>query len=1571
MLNIRMALVAAVAVIASSVIANAQSLNVYGVNTMAFPKITVDYVAFDPTGNPITDLQASNFRVSETAQGGSPVDLTASVTHDCKTLQTDPEASIIIILDRSRSMDDDVNGRKRFDYAKDAIKSFVNQIKFVGETRVSLVTFSGTVENTVEWASSAQPIIDSLRLMRVLTNTNYVLPFEDPTKNIYDLFKKRPANLPKYVFFLTDGHPNPGIDAASATKSESKFVADNTQKLMAQGIRFYSITILEPTTYPALESLSKATGGKSIVTKEEQLVDIMQFLALEVQVKKVCQITWISPFTCTEQGRRRVAGITMLRGTNPTANVQIFTPSSSVAGVDISAPVLFCGDPAPNQTSFANVTLTARGATFAATANTLLPSTFFTVVDWDFPMNQTTFAPFNLPPGGKRVIRVQFKQGATQAFRQAELSFAGFPCPPKVTLVGGTGVVLLQSPIGGELFSTCDSIQIKWAGVLPTQPVNLEYSDDGGTTWKSIEPAATGLVYKWVAPKAGVAYKIRVSVAPLSQYAWATQLGGFGNETPTSVAVVPSGVKVLTTGFFEGNSRFGNTTQTGAAGNIDGYFVELDSDGKIVDPSKVLLLLGTASNEEKLVGCVVDNKGNYYVGGYFSSPAVTFGPYLPSRGPLDTRNFFLFKFDSTGRLEWQVGSRGSNTQGSYAMLTDVGLRYDAAGNVEVIAAGKFQRYVELGLNRSGAIERSSAFPNNQDRDFHVLYDSQGYPRFFAGVKPSTGTGLIYQSKTATDRLNFTYETNAYMGPKDFTPPDIRLGNNSGPGSNDVYVTKKGAAPASSDQSKDVFSVKSPQLEFRPNKLTFSSTPQGLSDSRTAQLTNIGNFDVTVKSIAIAGANAADFTIAGNLIGQPIAAGKSLVVEVIFNPKGTGSRTALVEVIGSCGSPIQMTLEGLASAPCLVESDASTDQGKVPLGQPRQMKVTCMLKNVGPLPISGNLQVVAPDPDVSVLNTGAFTIASGACLDVDIDVKATTPGTKQITINYGLPQALCGDKQSTIKVVIVEPRVTIDSIDLGRIRLLTPANGTISVANLNTEEAEIVSITVSDPANANFSFTTPAPKKLAPGEVVKIPVVYTPQTRGAHTANVVVVIKGKESSPLTGQAKGSGFLPAIAATGYKFAPWTVNTTSPESGKVVIRNTDSESALVINSIAFENPTSPLSFSANPTFPITLQPGDPAIEIPVTFSPQVVGNNTVRVRISHDAKTGPGPIPPFADTIVIVEGLGRDPSSLAPIDFAKTLTCATRKQTIEITNTSAQFDLNCQAPIGTGDVNAFTLDENGAFALKPGQSKTITITFQPQTVGRVAATFSIPNDQNLKLNIGVSGEGINTPVNFSFGNIPEGEIGVTINVPVNVSYSAADFAGAQPTQFNLTLTHDAAAMAFKEIVSFQNGWIITPTRSSGRLDIAASSPVGALAQGMFVTPSFSLYLNADSALPIKLIVTTPLTCLVPVGDQSSVKMGVICFSNGRLVDFNKNLPGLANPRGNPVRDVLTLPYSTGLTLSTTFQVVNAMGTVVLEVHSPVVPSGEYVLEADVSNLSNGLYFVRMVSGPFTATTSFNVIR
>ena len=241
----------------------AQNLSIYNVDPSGFPTVSADYVFFDANGDPQTGFTADDFTVIETHQDGSTVDLSASLTHECVTI--DPEASIILILDRSQSMRDDVNGRIRFEYAKDAIRSFVNQVRFIGETRVCLVTFAGNYEVKVDWTDDRQEIFDTLDLMEPLTSTDYRLPFESPDNNIYEKFRERPVNIPKYAFFLTDGHPNPPIP------DEVKFAEENTQKLLNQAIRFFSVTILEPTTHPTLKAMSDGTGGKSIVTTEDQL----------------------------------------------------------------------------------------------------------------------------------------------------------------------------------------------------------------------------------------------------------------------------------------------------------------------------------------------------------------------------------------------------------------------------------------------------------------------------------------------------------------------------------------------------------------------------------------------------------------------------------------------------------------------------------------------------------------------------------------------------------------------------------------------------------------------------------------------------------------------------------------------------------------------------------------------------------------------------------------------------------------------------------------------------------------------------------------------------------------------------------------------------------------------------------------------------------------------------------------------------------------------------------------------------------------------------------------------------
>lgn len=489
-------------------VGQAQAMLISEPMVQTFPTIRAEAVFFDQFGRRIDDIVPADLRVIETSVAGDTVDLTSTVQVKCNETLAEPEVSVIIVLDESRSMGDSVNGRSRFDYAKDAIKKFLTGMAFVGQTRVSLIAFSGTCRTVVEWASSSKPIIDSLDKLRVRTNTNYVLPFDQPGSNIYSLFLRSPANISKYVVFLTDGYPNPGIEVAHPP-GEAAFVALHSRWLQERQIRFTSITLLEKYTYPALKEFARVSGGRSIVTDEQSISDQMAVLAMELRNRRVCEISWNSPYLCLKGSNKRFALVTLLRNSVPNKYLPYTTPPSGRAGVEISDRVLFCGIGVTSDTPSAIVSIRATSDTAEFTGYSLARSDEFSVVDWDHPSKTLSFAPFRLAPGQTRTLRVQYKWKHNNVASTAYLALNGPLCPQEIKLIGGP-YLRLVSPIGGEIYKSCDTIPIRWAGVDPTTPIWVSYSNDWGQTWNSMAPRATGLEYDWTVPGPGKTYMVRV-----------------------------------------------------------------------------------------------------------------------------------------------------------------------------------------------------------------------------------------------------------------------------------------------------------------------------------------------------------------------------------------------------------------------------------------------------------------------------------------------------------------------------------------------------------------------------------------------------------------------------------------------------------------------------------------------------------------------------------------------------------------------------------------------------------------------------------------------------------------------------------------------------------------------------------------------------------------------------------------------------------------------------------------------------------------------------------------------------
>ncbi|MDZ4746340.1 MAG: choice-of-anchor D domain-containing protein [bacterium] len=1556
----------------TTALATAQTLNVYNVNTSNFPKIKADYVAFDATGNPISGLTAADFRVSETPQGSTARDVTASITHACETIVGDPAASIVLVVDNSNSMSAEVNGKQRFKYVQEALKSFIGRVKFNGETSISIISFSGNSVLVADWQTTALPLTTAIDTMKIGTATRYEAAFES-IPNLYDQFLSRKPTIPKYVFFLTDGTPNPLMD------KPNEFVARNIQKCNAAGIRVFAITILETQAHYTIEQIAKGTGGKSIVTTEDKLVDLYGLLALETQVRSLCSIEWTSPYVCVEQHRNRTATITLLRGTNPTATIGFTTPPNSLASVTVSDPVLFVGDPNPNSSALAIVTITANGAPLRVDNFSLNPSTYFTVVDWNVDAPTPTFAPFTLGAGQSRRIRVQFTQGPTKTFRQASLSLVGSPCPPTIVLVAGTGLVTLQSPIGGELFSTCDTVTIKWAGVLPTQPVTLKYSDDDGATYPNIiANNATGLSYKWLPPQPGVRYRVQVSVSPAKQYQWGKGFGGPDNETASSIAVCQDGSKVYASGYFDGPAKFGNLPPVAnAAGDTEGYFLELDSDGNVV---RLVTLEGSASNDERIIGVITDNECNYYVAGYFSSPNANFGTFPLQLPNLTTRAMFIYKFNQSGSLIWNGNAWGDGARASSVDCTNLGIRY-VSGQPVVVVVGTFTRYIRAGINASGIYEQSVG--GVAPRPYFVTYNVAGFPSLAANsTQPG---GYIYKNTTVNDTNGFTYETGQFSGAKSFgTPAQITIGSQGG---TDVFAAKQGAPPSSSASSAASFSVKAPALSFTITKAVMNPIAQGqrINTSFTGILKNTGDFPVVLTKTSISGLFPADFILLTTVVGTRLNPGESISLEFEFAPTGTGIRSAQLRVEGSCGTSSTVELEGKGLPPCVWAVVSDTSIGKFALGQSGSRAIACVLRNDGPNLLRGTLSITGDVGEIQITSPEApapgmtFALApNGGCLTLAINVVPTSGGTKSVKLGYGLLTE-CGVPETTISALVVEPRVAIDTVDLGPRRLLTQTDTALYVRNLNTDDAVITAMRTVDANDPNFPIVAlpvlTTPITLRPSEVLRIPVTYVPQDRAAHAVRVFVTVQG-QAAELEGLVMGSGFLAAIAATGFDFGPWTVNspTPCPIIGTVTIDNTDATSTLVVQDIDFSTLgpdfvlTSPI-----PTYPITILPNDPPVSFNIQFTPKTVGLITRQVCITHEAKPGPGPLPPYANTCVDVIGMGISGSALVLPPFGNVLTCATKTQIVPITNPNPSLPLQCQPAVATGDVGVFTISEPGAFTIPPGQTYNMTVVFAPLAPGNFAASFTIANDQSLDLTIITSGSGITTPADFRFNTIPEGVIGNGVATPINVTVGNLDT--VHISEVVLTISHPRDFLRFALFTQpEQTGWsFVADVSVAGQVTITgtAKTPVTTLVSGPFVTPVFDAFLTADAVLPVTLDAAIALPCVVASGDNSGIAMKLVCSSRSRLVRLGSSQFAMSVPMPNPATDRTVVSYSTGIEGSTTFEVVDQVGNVVKTIATESAPSAAYELDLQTDDLGTGIYYLRMQSGPFSATRTLHVIR
>ena len=150
---------------------------------------------------------------------------------------------------------------------------------------------------------------------------------------------------------------------------------------------------------------------------------------------------------------------------------------------------------------------------------------------------------------------------------------------------------------------------------------------------------------------------------------WARNIGGVCDDYVTGIATDGNG-NVFVTGFFcSATLSLGSVTLTGYGGSFNIFVAKYDPAGNVLWARTGT---GTTTCNNYSHAVAVDNNGNVFITGMFTSATLTFDSYVLVNGgtPGATTNIFLAKFDNNGNLSWAKKAGEANDARAFSIATD-------------------------------------------------------------------------------------------------------------------------------------------------------------------------------------------------------------------------------------------------------------------------------------------------------------------------------------------------------------------------------------------------------------------------------------------------------------------------------------------------------------------------------------------------------------------------------------------------------------------------------------------------------------------------------------------------------------------------------------------------------------------------------------------------------------------------------------------------------------------------------------------------------------------------------------
>lgn len=490
------------------------------------------------------------------------------------------------------------------------------------------------------------------------------------------------------------------------------------------------------------------------------------------------------------------------------------------------------------------------------------------------------------------------------------------------------------------------------------------------------------------------------------------------------------------------------------------------------------------------------------------------------------------------------------------------------------------------------------------------------------------------------------------------------------------------------------------ITLSPTPVAFGNVNVGGNSVKTVTLTNTGNATLNISAAAITGTG---FTT--NLTARSVSAGANTTFTVTFTPTTAGSASGNISITSNAaGSPAQLALSGTGLQSQIASTPTSVAFSSVTVGNNNSQPVT--LQNNGNTTLTfSNILVSGSGMSINGLTTTSTIVAGGSLTfnavfaptasgAVSGSVRLTTNGTPSpLTIN------MSGTGVATQSTMTVNP----SPVAFGNVNVGSNSPKTVTVSNTGNATLNITAATIS---GTGYTMNLTAPTSVNAGSNTTFTVTFTPTT-GASSTGSIQITSNASATPATVSLTGTGVQAQISASPTSVAFPSVVDGNSNSQPVTLHN-NGNAILTFSNIL----VSGTGMSINGLTTTSTIAAGGSMTFNAVFAPTTAGAVSGSVQLTTNGTPSPMTINMTGTGVAATQTLSASPASLS---FGTQNLNSSATQTSTLTNTgNSNVTINSLTTTGAGfsasGVSSGTM-------LTPGQTATVTVTFDPTTAGAVS--------------------------------------------------------------------------------------------------------------------------------------------------------------------------------------------------------------------------------------------------------------